>query len=957
MSLNLALRREFTWNFIVAEVPTAILGADFLAHTGLLVDLKGHRLLDPLTSLSTQGDVVKADIHSVSLVQLLNEPPHVRSGYDELLTAFEDITVPSQKPVTLNNVPVAHHIVTEGPPVFERPRRLCGDKLEAAKIEFRKLLDRGIIQPSSSPWASPLHLVQKKNGGWRATGDYRRLNARTLPDRYPLPLVEDLLQSCHGNTIFSIVDLERAYYQIPMATEDVGKTAVTTPFGLFEFKGMPLGLRNSAQTFQRFVDSLLRDLPFIRCYLDDMLVVSHSHEEHICHLRQLFEALRRAGLSINITKCDIGKSEVQFLGYKICKFGFEPPAHKVDAITSFPKPKTIADLRRFLGMLNFYRRCIPRAAFIQAPLNEFLKGVTKRSKAEIHWNPAADEAFQACKDSMAAAVRPAFLSHVAQLSLTTDASNTAIGAALEQLEDGVYKPIGFFSRKLSDTETRYSTYDRELLAVFAAIKFFQRILEGRAFKVRTDHRPIIFAARQRSDKASPRQQRQLDYILQFNVTLEYLKGENNVVADALSRICTIDMPLLFDAGTIAEAQTLDSELPHLYNKSAVQLQDLAIDSFTLTCDVSTGCVRPYIPATLRRQAFDLVHNLSHPSGRATARQLSQKYFWPGVRKDAHEWCRQCQPCQRAKVHRYNRAAFDKFDVPENRFDHVHLDLITLPQADDFKYCLTVLDRFSRWPVAVPLKNIQTETVASAFFDNWICNYGTPLTLTTDQGAQFESNLFSSLAQLIGAKRIRTTPYHPQSNGLIERFHRTLKTALMCNDSTPWTRRLPAVLLGLRASFKEDLQASSAEMVFGRTLRLPGEFFTAENGQADPHVFLDKFRQLIRQIKPVSTSNHAKQRPFIFKDLKNCTHVYKKVESIRRPLEPPFSGPHEVVKRINDKNYVIKINGVEKAVSTDSLKPAYFERSNTENLQERENLYTTNTPASKVPKKKVSFRPF
>ena len=282
LTLNLALRRQLKWTFIIADVQTAILGADFLAHFGLLVDVNGRRLVDPLTALAVEGEFCSTSVHTVSTSRSLSAPRgEYGPSYSRLLNEFAALASPCTSAALLEGSAVQHHIVTVGPPAAERHRRLAGDRLAGARQEFNTLLERGIIKSSSSPWSSLLYLVPKPDGGWRATGDYRHLNAATTPDRYPLPVIEDLLQNCHGCTLFSKIDLQRAYYQIPIAAEDFQKTAVITPFGLYEFVGMPLGLRNASQTFQRFMDSLLRQLPFVRCYLDDLLIVSRSHEEHL----------------------------------------------------------------------------------------------------------------------------------------------------------------------------------------------------------------------------------------------------------------------------------------------------------------------------------------------------------------------------------------------------------------------------------------------------------------------------------------------------------------------------------------------------------------------------------------------------------------------------------------------------------------------------------------------------
>ncbi|CAB0043295.1 unnamed protein product, partial [Trichogramma brassicae] len=277
------------------------------------------------TSRSASRSARPPQVHTISVAATGVPVGPCVDAYDAILAEFASDKARPGEMATIVDFPVQHRIVTSGQPVFARPRRLAGDRLAAAKAEFKKLLDRGIIRPSSSQWASPLHLVPKPGNTWRITGDYRLLNARTQPDRHPLPIIEDLLQESVGK-VFSVVDLYKAFYQIPVAEEDISKTAVTTPFGLFEFVGMPLGLRNSAQTFQRTMNYLLRDLDFVRCYQDDILVLSASHEQHLQHLRELLTILKRARLFVNWEKCQIGRSEVVFAGYLISERGFEPPA-------------------------------------------------------------------------------------------------------------------------------------------------------------------------------------------------------------------------------------------------------------------------------------------------------------------------------------------------------------------------------------------------------------------------------------------------------------------------------------------------------------------------------------------------------------------------------------------------------------------------------------------------------
>ncbi|GFT30200.1 putative gag-pol protein [Nephila pilipes] len=342
-------------------------------------------------------------------------------------------------------------------------------------------------------------------------------------------------------------------------------------------------------------------------------------------------------------------------------------------------------------------------------------------------------------------------------------------------------------------------------------------------------------------------------------------------------------------------------------------------------DSSTKKKRPYIPESFRKIVFNSVHNLAHPGIKATTKLLKSKFVWPSINKDARTWTRSCLKCQKSKVTRHVQSPFQQYHNVSKCFTEINLDIIgPLPSSEGFRYCLTIIDRYSRWPEAIPLPDIRAETVADNLLKGWIARFGTPLVITTDQGTQFEAQLFQELSKLIGFKRNRTTSYHPQANGCIERWHRTLKASIMCHENESWTRSLPIILLGLRTTWRADFQSTPAELLYGENIRLPCDFFEDTKFQPQSE-FVQKLKATMKQVKPIPFSYNCKQKPFVFKDLKNCSHVFVRTDIIRQSLQPPYHGPYQVIKR-SDKIFTLLVKNKNVNISIDRLKPCFSDSS-------------------------------
>jgi hypothetical protein len=739
----------------------------------------------------------------------LNELPG--TNYGEFAIELEH---GKESPINCGNSVIPYHLQTR------------------VQAEMNKMLDGEIITKSQSSWNFKVVVVGKKGGKIRICVNFKPLNAITIKNLYPLPLVQTILDALEKGKIFSSLDLMAGYHQIRVKPEDQNKTAFNVTSGRFQYKRLPFGVCNAPSYFQEMMNHILGDylFKFVVVYLDDILIYSENIKDHLEHLTIVIQLLRKFNLMINHEKCQFGYSELGYLGHIIGEGRIRPDESNLNKIKLAPIPREVKGVRAFLGLTGYYRIFIEKYSKIAKPLTTLLK-----KDIPFEWNNDCNQAYTLLKEKLIAGpvlINPDFSK---EFILSTDASNYALGAVLGQLDDkGIEHPIRFWSQTLSKTEQNYGITQKEALAIVRAVTHFKVYLMGKHFTVLTDHSAA--KAYLSNTDPSPQQFRWMTLLSAYDFTIVYRPGNTNGNADFMSRIPDVTAT---ERTKVSKAKKKFEDeideliyyfkllttnpnfnLPYEIRKRSL---NYAWRDNTLYRIRQMGNNAVYSEVPEIKNRIGLLHAAHNAQGHfnmeATYNRLKYRYWWPSMAKEVQKYIAACGICaqnqpQHASLKETIRMA------PNGIFDRWGIDYVgPLPIThQNNQYILVMTEMVTRWAIAVPVPDNKANTTASQILYHLVLQYGIPRHLISDRGTHFTSKVVKKLEKKLGIKHILTAPYTPQSNGQTEKLNGTLCNALKkeCQETKmPWDKTLYKTLWSYRSKTHTQLEGKSPfYMMFG-----------------------------------------------------------------------------------------------------------------------------------------------